>query len=80
MARESAQLPRDVPSLWVWGHCIEMLWEMVMQGDSDTREYSSLWSSLTSRLLLWNVLCGGASQVGEWARMEAIKQTMQTAS
>lgn len=73
-ARENDHVPGDAPMLWIWGHCVEMLWEIVMKGMNDTAGELSLWNALTNRLLLWNALCGGGSQVGEWARLETIRR------
>lgn len=79
-AREGVIVPLAVrklspaaSSLWIWGHCIEMLWEVVMLTADGPSLMASSWEALTPRLLIWNGLVGGSIS-GEWARRETIRE------
>ncbi|GJE99428.1 ribosome 60S biogenesis N-terminal-domain-containing protein [Phanerochaete sordida] len=61
--------PVDGSTLSLWGFCVETLWRAAMSTD----ERSAAWDALTSRLLLWRSLAGDASQIGEWARREVVR-------
>jgi len=72
-ARASHDLPADTPNIWIWGRCVELLWELVMRDKREDNGLTEAWNDLTSRLILWNAISGD-SEVGEWARRETIRQ------
>jgi nucleolar pre-ribosomal-associated protein 1 len=72
-ARVWHDLPADTPNIWIWGRCVESLWEIVMRDSRDDDGLAGAWDELTSRLLLWNAISGD-SDTGEWARKETIRQ------
>ncbi|KAG9316608.1 hypothetical protein JVU11DRAFT_2662 [Chiua virens] len=63
-------IPAAVESLWMWGQIVETLWRAAMSLDKGT----PVWGMLTRRLIVWRALIGeDGSQVGEWARKEAVR-------
>lgn len=63
----------NAPDIWIWGHCVEMLWDVVMHDSRENNGLTGAWDELTSRLVLWNAISGD-SGMGEWARRETIRQ------
>ena len=67
----------STPELWIWGRCIEMIWELLMISDGDERRQARIWSEFTSRLLVWNTI-SRQSTVGNWARLQVIKNLCES--
>jgi nucleolar pre-ribosomal-associated protein 1 len=69
------QVALDEESLFfLWGRCVESLWRATMNVDMDTTTSRLLWNAFTSRILLWRKAVGeDASPLGEWARVECIR-------
>lgn len=67
----------STPELWIWGRCIEMIWESLMISDGDERRHAHIWSEFTSRLLIWNAI-SRKSSVGNWARLQLIKNLRES--
>lgn len=58
----------------VWGRCVESLWRAIMSADPGTSQTTSIWNATTTRLLIWRGLVGPeASPLGEWARVECVR-------
>jgi len=72
-ARTWHDLPVDSPDIWIWGRCVELLWEVVMRDKREDNGLTGAWDELTSRLILWNAISSD-SDVGEWVRKETIRQ------
>lgn len=69
------QVALDEESLFfLWGRCVESLWRATMNVDMDPTTSRLLWNAFTSRILLWRKAVGeDASPLGEWARVECIR-------
>jgi len=72
-ARAWHDLPADSPDIWIWGRCVELLWEVVMRDKREDNGLNGAWDELTSRLILWNAMSSD-SDAGEWVRKETIRQ------
>ena len=76
--RATAVLSPPALSIWTWGRCVEMLWEVMMSTPNPIAlAAASCWNALTMRILIWNGLTGGESKTGEWARRETVREMHQ---
>jgi hypothetical protein len=67
------EISSEAPPLTLWGHCVELLWQEIMDSKNPTSGVTRIWNDLTPRLLIRDDYSGGGSEVVRWAREQVVR-------